>query len=96
MTDDNATPVSRDEFEALVRRVERLEEQVDENPSAVPTGGLDHRDKAVLSVLREHGDVGPRKTLKLYLRETDITQHDTAKQRAKNLRKSDAFEEAVA
>lgn len=86
----------RDRIKRLERRVSELEERGDENHSLSGAGGTDHRDAAVLAAVSEMADPpSARETLKLYLHETDISNHDTAKRRAKQLRQTDAFHESV-
>lgn len=83
------------ELEARVRQLERVVGQDDESPTASKRSGVDHRDAAVLEHVRENGDPGPRGTVQLYQTLTDITQRKTAKRRAEQLRKRDAFKTAV-
>ena len=87
MTDDDA-PVSREEFEALLDRVDELEQQL-ESRARTEMNGLDHRDKAVLYGLETGGHYSPRSLVKKYLRLTDITNDKTAQNRAKKLANRD-------
>lgn len=86
MSDD----VSRQEFEALKERVAALET---DGTATVAPDGLDHRDRAVLDYMREHGRASKRQLVKLYIRLTDVTTTETAKQRAKMLEQHGAYEE---
>jgi hypothetical protein len=89
----------KDELESLRGRVRRLEQQVEEHDETYSGGSqsaLDSRDRAVLDAVSERGDdPGPRATVGLYTRLTDITNRDTAVTRAKRLRQMDAFDEVV-
>lgn len=92
MTDDEL----RKEVDALKERVRRLEEQAKQSETANTPHGADHRDNTVLGVLSELDDEpGPRELVTLYQMHTDITAHKTAKRRAKQLVKKDAYREAV-
>lgn len=96
MTDaDERIDELRDRIDALESRVSELEDKEVVTPSADTKRGLDHRDATVLGHVEQHGDPGPRKTVEYYLRLTDINQQETAKRRAKQLRKTDAFRNAV-
>lgn len=83
MSDD----VSREEFEALKRRVAELESELDDQPTtdASVSDGLDQRDRAVLEWMRENGRRSKVQLVQLYQSVTDITQRSTAKRRARKL-----------
>ena len=89
----------RQEVDALKQRVRQLEQLLDgggESPSQHSASVGDHRDAAVLDVVEDMaGAPGPRQTLNLYLKHTDISNRDTAKRRAKQLRRTDAYTEAA-
>lgn len=87
MTDE----ITREEFEALQERVQELEEQL-ESPEAPTAEGMDHRDRKVLAHMRENEKVDGYSLVKLYTTLTDITDRGTAKNRAKQLAASDAYE----
>ena len=91
MSDD----VTREEFEALKERVAELESGRSTRATS-DTPGLDHRDEAVLNALRRgDGEPSGPQVVELYKRYTDITNHNTAKQRARQLQKRAVYEEAV-
>lgn len=89
----------RDELDALRERVaalERLLEQDDESPSDNLGSVLDHRDAAVLDAVSGRGsEPTPLETVRMYTTHTDIVDSNTAKRRAKKLRSTDAWNEAV-
>jgi len=86
----------RDKIESLETRIEQLEQSDGGNHTQTEETGLDHRDESVIAAVEELGkDPGPRGTLKLYKKKTDIRQHKTAKERAKTLREKEVFAEAV-
>jgi len=86
----------------LLERIERLENAVSElqdeqdvSHSVQTQDGTDRRDAAVIEYIEQHSDPGPRKTVELYKSLTDISREKTAQRRAKNLRKSERFEEVT-
>jgi len=106
MTDDDL----REQVERLTERVRELEKRLDAaesgetasgvredvSPTSVSSCGTDHRDDAVLSVVRRtDSEPSPYKLVKLYKTHTDISQDSTAKKRAKQLRKTPAYSRAV-
>jgi len=84
MTESQPT---REEFEALKRRVEQLESKIEDEPTAQQSTplGLDQRDVAVLDWMRENGRRSKVQLVELYQSVTDITQRSTAKRRAREL-----------
>jgi len=84
MTQEQPT---REEFEALKRRVAELESKLDGQPTtdASVSDGLDQRDRAVLEWMRENGRRSKVQLVQLYQSVTDITQRSTAKRRARKL-----------
>lgn len=86
--------VSRDEFEQLKTRVAELEDQLENSVSEATSQGLDHRDETVMDRMRRTGEAfGPRRTVKTYLNQTDISNEKTAKNRAKQLHSHDVYKE---
>lgn len=87
-------PVTREEFEALRERVAELEAAIGEDDRTTEPGdGLDHRDRAVLDHMREHGKASKIHLVKLYIRATDIQDRSKAKRRAQALEQHPAYEE---
>lgn len=79
-------PEAAAKIEALEARIEALEKKVESEGAANgATDGLDHRDRAVLKHMRDHGRVSGYALVQLYQRRTDITNRNTAKGRAKHL-----------
>lgn len=83
-------------IERLEKAVSELQEKNDVSLSVHTEDGTDRRDAAVIEHIKQHGDPGPRATVNLYKRLTDINREETAQRRAKNLRKSERFKEVVA
>lgn len=85
-----------DAYNDLADEVERLkDERGGDSDGEAKYPGLDHRDQAVVEVIREHGDPGPRGTTELYLSQTDIKNNGTAVERAKQLRNRPDFDEVI-
>jgi hypothetical protein len=82
-------------IEALERRVTALEDEKDVTHTPGERNGCDRRDRAVLEYVREHGETNPRQTVELFKRLTDVNREKTAQRRAKELRQTAAWEEAV-
>jgi len=87
--------VSREEFEALKARVEELESQESATETHADTDGLDRRDRKVLTHMKNNGVKSRLALVKLYKRITDVTNTNTAKQRAQNLEQHPAYRELV-
>lgn len=93
MTDE----ITRREFESLQNRVAELESQLENNNSThnrdddMPPG-LDHRDMAVLDLMRRSGVRSGYSLVRAYQSATDITKKNTAKQRAKMLEQRQEYE----
>jgi len=94
MSDDDL----RETVESLKARVSRLEEKVeqdDENPTPTPTNAraarLDHYDKPVVNSLERHETYHVRELTQRYLKHSRISERSTAKERVKQLVKSDGF-----
>jgi len=95
MSDDLAKAELQDRIESLESRVSELESLVDENHAPTTENGIDRFDAAVIEYVEEHGAVGPRECVALYKKLTAISKEDTAQRRAKQLRQTTAYEEAV-
>jgi len=95
MTDDDL----REELEALKARVRSLERKLGEDDGittsrtkTTPTSRLDHYDEPVVETL-ERGEVyHVRDLTQRYLTHSKITDDDTAKERVKQLVRSNGFE----
>ena len=83
MTTDDV--VSRAEYEALLERVEALEAEIDAAESSVvdTISGIDHRDAAVAERLTVGETYSPRSVVRAYQNLTDITNRNTAENRAR-------------
>lgn len=93
ISDDPTVDELAAEIKRLQKRVSELEAAADENHSGEKKTASDRRDAAVIEYIEQHGDGGPRQTVKLYKELTDISQEKTAKRRAKQLRNSKRFKE---
>jgi len=85
----------QERVESLEKRVSELESLVDENHTPTTKNGIDRFDAAVIEYVEEHGAVGPRECVALYKKLTAISKEDTAQRRAKQLRQTAAYEQAV-
>jgi len=84
------TVMSDDELRERVAELEEWVRQLkQQNTGATSTtgNGLDHRDETVLAQLESGKEYHPRELVTLYQRHTDIADPNTAKNRAKRLRK---------
>jgi hypothetical protein len=94
--DDIPTGELLERIERLEKAVSELQAEKDVSHSVGRQDGTDHRDAAVINYIQRHGDPGTRKTVELYKKLTDISREETAKRRAKNLRKSKRFSKLTA
>lgn len=91
MNSDATTTELLERIEALENRVDELESE--DTATLGESNGLDERDRIVLNKMRDHGVRSKVALANLYKSATDITKHDTAKRRAKNLEKHPAYKE---
>jgi len=82
--------------ESLERRLTEIEGQHGGNNPPTTENGLDRFDAAIIEYVEENGSVGPRECVALYKKSTAISQEKTAQRRAKQLRQSERYKEAVA
>lgn len=85
--------VTREEFERLKARVRKLEtiSKSEKNGELSVLDTLDSRDATVISSLRHGKKYTPIGIKRMYIKQTDIRQDETAKQRAKAILKKDFF-----
>jgi len=95
MSEDVTTAELLDRIERLESLVSELESKHDENHSVGTKTPKDRYDDPVIAEIKKNGDPGPRRTVELYKQLTPITQHKTAKKRAKQLRNSRRFKQVV-